>query len=152
MPKGVYPRRPLTDRLFEKILVSETGCLIWLGTRSGRGYGTFHLNGRNVAAHRVVYERVYGPIPDGLLPDHLCRVRLCVNPRHIELVTNKVNLLRGDAPPAWNARKTVCSKGHPFVEENITHDNGHRKCRTCNREYARRYKERLRSRKQELPK
>lgn len=74
---------------------AETGCWVWTGSRSGAGYGNFR-DGRTVRnAHRAMYERVHGPVPDGLSLDHLCRNTLCVNPEHLEAVTQTENMRRG---------------------------------------------------------
>ena len=79
-----------------------------------------------------MFEIHIGPVPDDKQIDHTCRVRACVNPKHMEPVTQRVNILRGVAPPAENARKTVCSKGHPFSEANTYRNpRGHRICRLC---------------------
>jgi hypothetical protein len=84
-------------------------------------------DGKVRLAHRVIYEYLVGPIPDGLSIDHLCRVRHCVNPAHLEPVTHRENVLRGQAPTAVNGRKTRCKRGHEF---NRTVRNG-RRCYTC---------------------
>ena len=101
-----------------------------------RGYGTIKRQGGMRPAHRVAYEYLRGPIPDGLTIDHLCRNLPCVYPWHLEPVTNKVNLARGVGPSALNARKTHCKRGHLFDEAN-THrdDTGRRRCRACWRMY-----------------
>jgi hypothetical protein len=118
--------------------VDKSGeCWLWMGTKS-RGYGQFYLYGRGWPAHRLAYELVIAPIPEGLQLDHLCRVRHCVNPDHLEAVTNKVNCLRGVSPWAVNARKTDCPQGHPYSGENLyTAPSGARYCRTCNRKQTR---------------
>lgn len=117
--------------------VTESGCWIWMGEigkRKNEGYGKFSLHQVRHVAHRLVYELVKGPIPDGLYPDHLCRVRCCVNPDHIELVTNRENILRGVGMGARHAKRTHCSKGHEFTPEN-TIDRydcpNARRCRIC---------------------
>jgi len=94
---------------------------------------------RYVRAHRYSYEAFVGPIPEGLTLDHLCRVRNCVNPEHLEPVSLKENLLRGDSSPAHNARKTHCMRGHALSGDNlyINPGTGYRACRTCLRERAR---------------
>ncbi len=90
-------------------------------------------------AHRFAYELLVGPIPDGLVIDHLCRVRHCVNPAHMEPVTRWENTLRGGSFSAVAARQTHCVNGHPFDEENTHVDRrGFRRCRACNRERLRR--------------
>ena len=108
-------------------------CWIWLGAMD-REYGRFSTNGKGYRAHRFAYELLKGPIPKGKVTDHLCRVRCCVNPGHIEPVTNKENLLRGVSFSAVNARKTHCPKGHPFDERNTFHCRERRHCRACRRE------------------
>ena len=75
--------------------------------------------GEKKFAHRIGYEQLVGPIPKGLELDHLCRVRHCVNPDHLEPVTHKENTLRGSCPAAVNARKTHCKRGHPLTDDNI---------------------------------
>ena len=91
-----------------------------------------------VLAHRFAYELLRGPIPEGMTIDHLCRTRSCVNPEHFEVVTRGENVLRGVGPPAMNARKTHCAKGHPLVEGNLVLNrlkHGYRECLICSREY-----------------
>lgn len=110
-------------------------CWRWTGARHPAGYGTFgdHL------AHRRSYELHVGPIPAGLTLDHLCRNRWCVNPAHLEAVPLVENVMRGESPPARNARKTHCPQGHPYDEANTYWtSNGWRICRACNRERGRR--------------
>lgn len=110
-------------------------CWEWPGQRNSLGYGIFS----KALAHRVVYERLTGEqIPDGYDLDHLCRNPPCVNPRHLEPVTHRENLLRGTGFAATNAQKTHCAGGHPFDEENTyVSPKGQRKCRACNRERMR---------------
>lgn len=114
-----------------KVDKTDGGCWLWTGCLSD-GYGKISWNGKNVRAHRVSYELIHGPIPDGLVTDHLCRNRACVNPAHIELVTSRINTLRGYGRFAINARKTACVFGHPYTPENtyITRRNL-RECRIC---------------------
>lgn len=100
-------------------------CIEWTGPRIPGGYGM--TGGR--PAHRVAYEAARGPIPDGLVLDHLCRNRGCVNPSHLEPVTHRTNILRGVSPSARNARRTLCDEGHPLVP-NPTRP-GRRWCATC---------------------
>lgn len=115
-------------------------CWVWTGAVNSRGYGSFGLQGSMRQAHRVAYELLVGPIPAGLVLDHLCRNRLCVRPEHLEVVTNRENVLRGVGACATNARKTRCVKGHPLVGENLSIEKGGgRRCVTCRREKARRW-------------
>lgn len=116
-----------------------TDCWVFAGRKHPDGYGRVKGGGRMRQAHRVLYEALVGPIPDGLTIDHLCRVRACVNPLHLEPVTNRENILRGEGWPARNARKTHCAYGHPFDEANTYVDpSGRRTCRACRREVDRR--------------
>jgi hypothetical protein len=107
-------------------------CWPWLGTHATNGYGRAWIDHRRRApAHRIAYELVRDPIPAGLSLDHLCRNRDCVNPAHLEPVTNRENVLRGVGHTAVNAAKTACKRGHPFDEANTYRAKGHRYCRTC---------------------
>lgn len=116
-------------------------CWPWVGGQGGPGYGYFE----DVPAHRVAYELLVGPIPEGLTIDHLCRNKLCVNPAHLEPVTLRVNILRSDNPFAVNARKIACIHGHPFTGDNlIVRPQGGRACRTCVRAADAALRERLR--------
>ena len=109
----------------------NSGCLLWQGALNQRGYGLACRNGRTQGVHRLVYEDVYGPIPSGLTIDHLCRVRSCINVRHMEVVTSGVNVLRGMARTAVNARKRQCPKGHEYrrTPENVKRQ--YRYCHIC---------------------
>jgi hypothetical protein len=149
----MFDLAPLTKALhlppeirFQLYYVEDAGCWNWLGDRDGKGYGRFslqygekgHRKNREVRAHRYQYEMLVGPIPDGLEIDHGCKNTLCVNPSHLEPVTHRVNVLRGDSPPAAGARKTHCPKGHPYSGENLHRERGGaRKCRACGRLGAR---------------
>lgn len=121
--------------------ISESGCWIWKGAvhrAKHAGYGLVIRKGKRIFMHRWFYERFKGPIPDNLQIDHLCRVRACVNPDHLELVTSRENTLRGNGASAVNARKTHCPQGHAYSEENTyRRPNGNRKCRICKREAKR---------------
>jgi hypothetical protein len=117
---------------------ATSGCWLWTGSRYTGGYGKFFAFGRERAAHRVSYEFFVGPIPEGLALDHLCRVRRCVNPDHLEPVTYRENTLRSPvAHAALNAAKTHCKHGHEFTPENTRITTGgrrsRRRCRECER-------------------
>lgn len=113
-------------------------CWLWTAYINPNGYGEFTVyeNGKNIVfkSHRIVYELLAGKIPNGKQLDHLCRVRHCVNPKHLEPVTQKENILRGYGSPARNKRKTHCNYGHPYDKENTRYNAvGHRFCRACHR-------------------
>jgi hypothetical protein len=117
-------------RFESKIERTET-CWLWHGTVTDKGYGHFWLDGRMVSAHRRSYELYVGEIPEGLTLDHLCRVRRCVNPDHLEPVSNRENVLRGASPPALQAAQEACHRGHPFDEANTYRWRNSRQCRAC---------------------
>ena len=124
----------LEARFWSKVEVkSPYDCWPWRAGLFSDGYGLFvRADNRAERAHRVAYELAYGPIPAGLTIDHLCRHHPCVNPAHLEAVTNKENILRGVSFSAVNARKTHCIHGHEFTVENtfIT-ARGRRSCQAC---------------------
>lgn len=139
-------RRPLSERM-ESLSIPEpnSGCFLWLGRFNRDGYGIIMIRNASTRAHRVAYELEYGPIPVGLQLDHLCRIRSCVNPRHLEAVTHRENCLRGISPVGQNARATSCHRGHPFDEANTRREvrkSGlmSRKCRACQRDRQRSYR------------
>lgn len=110
----------------------ETGCWEWTAHLNQDGYGYFYWNSKGTYAHRAAYTILAGPIPKHLTIDHLCRVRHCANPEHLEVVTHRVNTLRGNGPAAVNARKTQCLQGHTYNPKNTWYDKyGYRTCRVC---------------------
>lgn len=113
----------------------ENGCWLWLRALDRDGYGKVTVDYLTKRAHRVVYELLVGPIPEGLVTDHVCRVRRCVNPAHIELVTRGENTRRGSAPSVSRERllaETHCRNGHEFTPENMWVRRGKwRVCKTC---------------------
>jgi hypothetical protein len=115
--------------------ISSSGCWEWQGYVNRSGYGQF----RGKYAHRGSYEMFRGPIPQGLEIDHLCRNRKCVNPAHLEAVTQKENQLRGFSVSGNNARKTHCLNGHPLVSANVSSWTTDRRCKTCLRAHQRAY-------------
>jgi hypothetical protein len=142
MARTVRPRKPAIDRFNSFALVVPSGCIEWTGYIDRHGYGRFGPGGRDggkVSAHRWSYEHNVGPIPDGFQIDHLCRNRKCVNPDHLEPVTQRENILRGVGASAANARKSTCPAGHAYTDDNvyISPTDGSRNCRECMRERER---------------
>lgn len=103
-------------------------CWVWTRAKNSRGYGAFAVNGKSRSVHRIVHETFIGPIPEGLTIDHLCRVKPCANPGHIEAVTQAENNRRKPA-----SLVTECPQGHPYDEENTRLNRGRRNCRECDR-------------------
>jgi HNH endonuclease len=132
-------RISLHYRLFSQLVIDPGGCLLWQGRVSRDGYGRISVDGRTRQVHRVTWELFNGPIPEGLEPDHLCRVRRCAAPDHLELVTHRENMLRGQTIAAFNAAKTRCPSGHPYDALNTAiRANGDRRCLECDRIRGRR--------------
>lgn len=130
--------------------VDKSGdCWIYTGQHDRYGYGK-HRSAGGVwhLPHRVAYIALVGDVPDGLVLDHLCRVRDCCNPHHLEPVTNRENLLRGDTIAARRAAQTHCVNGHALDGANvyIRPGSGTRTCKECRRIRARAYKAKIRSR------
>jgi hypothetical protein len=117
--------------------VTESGCWIWMAAITSGGYGLVKQDKRQRLTHRVAYEHWRGVIPLGQPLDHLCRVRCCVNPRHLEVVTARENSLRSETSlAAVNARKTECLNGHELVGDNLDPYHlarGERRCKQCSR-------------------
>lgn len=130
-------------RRFWKRVDKSGDCWLWMGSHYPSGYGVARdiLTGKQGYAHRVAFKLLVGDIPKELQIDHLCRVRNCVNPTHMELVTPKVNTLRGNSMSAIHAVKTHCPAGHLYDEINTYLDSdGSRHCRMCGMLNARRYR------------
>lgn len=139
---GVYVPVNTDQRGAIGYIIQEDGCWGWTGSPNGNGYGHARVDGKTYVAHRYVYQSTVGPIPEGLQLDHLCRNRMCVNPSHLEPVTHRENVLRGQGHAAINARKTHCSCGLP-----LEFRYGQRLCYPCLLAYC---KERKRARRRSL--
>lgn len=141
--------RPVADRFWEKVDKngpvpehrSDLGpCWVWTAGKVHNGYGRFapSKRGKKIKAHTWAYLHVVGEISVGLELDHLCRNRACVNPAHLEPVTHRENLLRGDSLAGRAARKTHCPQGHEYSPANTyVGPRGDRACRTCKRRRTR---------------
>lgn len=167
--------RPVEVRFWEKVEKTDvcatglcpTGCWLWRAATHQKGYGQFWTgsrkdgSGQMSQAHIWSWEQANGSVPDGLELDHKCRVRNCVNPEHLEPVTHRVNVLRGQSTAAQAARRNSCPKGHEYTSSNTYFDGTKRVCRKCrqqsylarsktpkgmaaNRDRDRRYKQRNR--------
>lgn len=129
-------RRQTRDEAFWARVWKGSGdrCWLWSGNVRPDGYGVFQYDHERVMAHRAAYEMFVGPIPEGLDLDHLCRVRNCIRPAHLEPVTRRVNVLRGVGPSAQAAARDCCSNGHTYTDESTYWYRGYRMCKTCWRE------------------
>ena len=140
--------RPTAEaRFWMKVNKIETGCWEWTGAKFRDGYGLFYVASHgNIGAHRFSYRLAYGDIPEGLQLDHLCRVRHCVRPDHLEPVTVQENIRRGMAGKLnhYQKTKTHCPQGHPYDTQNTLFYKGTRRCRECSR--VRAYDHSLRAR------
>lgn len=125
--------RPFEERLWERIdKNAPNGCWLWTRALNASGYGVVGRENKILRVHRVTYELLVGPIPEGMQLDHLCRVRACCNPDHLEPVTNRENWLRGQHHTAVMIRENKCKRGHEMTEENTYwRKNGGRLCRAC---------------------
>ena len=131
---GIVTRGLPTPKRLEMLSMPEpmSGCWIWIGGLDSDGYGQIYVNGKMRKAHQVSYEETLGPLPRSLVSDHLCRLRCCVNPRHLRFISSGENVLAGFGPCAMNARKTVCNRGHKFDETNTyVYGKGYRGCIIC---------------------
>lgn len=122
------------EQFWSKVDKSNGPCWTWTGYLHPQGYGYANFDGKTWRAHRLAWTMLRGAIPPGLTIDHLCRNRACVNPAHLEPVTNRVNVLRGVGITAQCATKTHCAHGHPLAGDNLRiKSGGERACRACHR-------------------
>jgi len=134
------------ERIVRKVQFTD-GCWLWMAAKHPHGYGHTWFAGRLWPAHRLFYHWFIGPVPVGLELDHLCREPACVRPDHLEPVTHRENLLRGNGfsgrngLSAMKARQTHCSRGHPFSGLNLGYQGKGkwRQCKMCQRLAMRRY-------------
>ena len=136
----------LRARILERSVEIDCGYITpcWISDRAdrGTGYTCMKVAGKVRDTHRVSYEAFVGPVPDGLVLDHLCRERTCCNPDHLEPVTRWENTLRGENIMAQLARRTQCRQGHPLSTDPAQRKRG---CRECRRAWDRAYSRRTRT-------
>lgn len=143
------PRLP--ERFWEKVQPEpNTGCWLWSAHCDPAGYGRIRWEGEAGYAHRVAHTVLIGPVPTGLWIDHLCRVRACCNPAHLDAVTPYENRIRGEQG-GMGAYRDHCRRGHPRVESNLTATRtGYFACLTCRREQGRLHMRAVKARKRAL--
>lgn len=140
----VHKGTPL-ERVLQKINIDDKGCWNWTGYLDQSGYAVYRFKEGSSRVARWLYEKTVAPIPKPLTIDHVCRNRACINPKHMEPVTMRENLMRGDSFSGINHRKTVCVHGHEYSESNTGKAKaGGRFCKTCQRDRAKRYRAKLR--------
>lgn len=134
----------IQKKVSARFKIIDSGCFEWLGTCNSDGYGRIGIKGKSIKAHRAMASLIYGVIPAGMVIDHLCRNRMCVNPTHLEIVDNKTNLSRGNS--AFNRKgkyKEFCTRGHTLKNNFLMYQNGRgvktRICKVCRQESRRRY-------------
>ena len=123
---GMNPHKvaALPERFAARVSVQDDGCWIWTGAKASNGYGSIGYESRTHSTHRLAYTLLVGPVPEGLQLDHLCRVKSCCNPAHLEPVTNAENQARRSWP--------TCKRGHAYSPENTARNSrGWRYCREC---------------------
>ena len=149
--KTLAPLRPVNltpaQRFWAKVDKIPGGCWVWAGAISSCGYGNFLHDGKTWRAHRWSYAAIVGSVPDGLVLDHLCRNRACVNPDHLEPVVQRENVMRGIGPglaKIQNVDQTYCKHGHPLFGGNlyVQPRTGYRYCRACQKRHAAKYRAR----------
>ncbi len=127
--------RSWDEAFFSKVKLASSGCWIWTRCKDKDGYGFFTRKKLKQFAHRAVYKKIIGPIKKGMVIDHVCRTRACVNPFHLLQVSQRDNVIfNSKSLQAKNAAKTHCIRGHEFTEENTYKQRGfNRQCKICSR-------------------
>jgi hypothetical protein len=134
---GTEAHAVIKARLMAAVLIEPSGCYTWTKYRNKHGYGAIFYREKKWLAHRLAYVILTGSnLPEGLVSDHLCRNRACINPAHIDWVTQRENYRRGMVPSAISLRTNRCQNGHEFRPETTFVDkrDGKRECMICRRE------------------
>lgn len=131
-PKVGHVFKSVATRLAERSIPEpNSGCWLWIGANNGLGYGMISVGkAKKTYAHRCAYEHAFGEIPSGLVIDHKCRTPSCINPEHLEAVSNRENTVRG-AVSALRTISHVCKRGHAYAEHQYVDSRGQRQCRAC---------------------
>ena len=152
-----YDLTLLPNRIRSKFVVDSSGCWLWTAAHDRGGYGRSYMNGKLILAHRLTYELLVGPIPKGLVIDHLCGNPPCVNPSHLEPVTHRENTQRWyylHGMSRHNSKKTHCLRGHEYTVENTLvsywHERKRRRCRICVNTQLRESRSRAREKTQKV--
>lgn len=141
------------EKILDQIVIEDNGCYVFSGPKDDGGYGRVGYKRRLVRVHRLLYEELVGPVPEGLELDRLCRNHACANPDHLEPVTHKENMARGLVAAVWEAtrQKTHCKYGHAYDDGNrysyFSSDGQrtYRGCRICRSRAMREYRQRQRT-------
>lgn len=135
-------RNGVISRFATRFVVDQaSGCWLWTGRKMSEGYGMITVSGRSQLAHRISFELYRGPIAAGLVIDHLCSVRACVNPNHLDATTQRINNLRSFNVSGCNARKRRCDSGHVLPQKYVA--NQRRRCAPCHNARNKEYRDRL---------
>ena len=131
-------RRSIEERMWDHVRTEKGGCWLWEGYVDKDGYGRMVSREHSVVVsgyvHRMAWEQYRGAIPKGMQIDHLCKIKNCVNPEHLEVTSPQVNNLRSNSMAAKYARRDACKHGHPLTGANVRKVGNTRVCQTCNRQ------------------
>lgn len=138
----MFDLNSMDQRFINKVNLSDE-CWLWNASLNNFGYARYKIDGKMVLAHRYAYKYFNGDIPKGFELDHICRVRHCVNPAHLEAVTHLDNVRRGKSGEHGKV-KTHCPQGHEYTDSNTVMVQRGRRCRTCQNDRSRLYREKIR--------
>ncbi len=134
MIKNIVKYKSFMEVVLERTVRDKNNCWNWTGSKTG-GYGNIQWGGKPLRAHRLSYLDFYGELDETLVIDHICKNTACVNPTHLEQVTQTENILRGNAPSSKNKTKTHCKFGHTLNKDNIRYEGTSRRCLVCKKKY-----------------